>query len=142
MKCCFTSCLCDHMHCILNSLQGIRPPSQVTDVSLTRYLRRGRPCLRVSWTAPQSDAPISRYRIQYKRTGSVFWGSEAATVGSPPPTIVTLISLAVGTNYTVRVSAASSNGRGQWSAEEIERTYRCKFCVSVQLIVLKYISII
>ncbi len=83
------------------------------------------------WTAPQSDAPISRYKIQYKRTGSDFWGSEAATAGSPPPTIVTLISLAVGTNYTVRVSAASSNGRGEWSEEHTERTYGRKFSASI-----------
>ena len=130
------------MHCILNFLQGLNPPSQVTGVSLTRYLRRGRPCLRVRWTAPQSDAPITRYRIQYKRTGTRFWGSEAATAGSPPSTIVTLISLAVGTNYTVRVSATSSNGRGDWSTEETKRTYRCEFCVSMQLIALKCISII
>ena len=103
----------------------------MTGVSLTRYLRRGRPSLIVRWTAPQSDALISRYKIQYKRTGSVFWGSESVTAGSPPPTIVTLISLAVGTNYTVRVSAASSNGRGEWSEEQTERTYRCKFCASI-----------
>jgi len=103
----------------------------VTGVSLTRYLRRGRPSLIVRWTAPQSDALISRYKIQYKRTGAVFWGSEAATVGSPPPTKVTLISLAVGTNYTVRVSATSSNGRGEWSEEQTERTYKCKFSVSI-----------
>ena len=112
-------------------MQGLRPPSQVTGVSLTRYLRRERPSLIVSWTAPQSDAPISRYRIQYKKTGSAFWGSEAATVGSPPLTKVTLISLAVGTNYTVRVSATSPNGRGEWSEEQTERTYKCKFSISI-----------
>ena len=112
-------------------MQGLKPPSKVTGVSLTRYLRRGRPSLRVRWTAPQSDAPISRYRIQYKRTGAAFWGSETAIVGSPPLTKVTLISLAVGTNYTVRVSAASPNGRGEWSEEQTERTYRCKFSASI-----------
>ena len=112
-------------------MQGLKPPSQVTGVSLSKNLRRGRPCLIVSWTAPQSDLPISRYRIQYKRTWSVFWGSEAATAGSPPPTVVTLISLAVGTNYTVRVSATSPNGRGEWSEEQTERTYRRKLRVSI-----------
>ena len=131
MKCCFTSCLCDYVHCILNSLQGVTPPSQVTGVSLTRCLRHGRPCLIVRWTAPQSDLPIIRYRIQYKRTGSVFWGSESVTAGSPPPTIVTLISLAVGTNYTVRVIATTPHGGGKWSEEQTERTYRCKFCASL-----------
>ena len=112
-------------------IQGLKPPSQVTGVSLTRYLRRERPSLIVSWTAPQSDAPISRYRIQYKKTGSVFWGSETVTVGSPPLTKVTLISLAVDTNYTVRVSATSPNGRGEWSEEQTERTYKCKFSTSI-----------
>ena len=146
MKWCFTSCLCDRMHCILNSLQGVTPPSQVTNVSLTRCLRRGRPCLIVRWTAPQSNLPISWFKIQYKRTGAAFWGSEAATAGPPFPTSVTLISLAIGTNYTVRVSATSSNARGEWSEAQTERTYRCKFCVSVSVsvsvIALKYISII
>ena len=112
-------------------MQGLKPPSQVTGVSLSKNLRRGRPSLIVSWTAPQSDAPISRYRIQYKKTGSVFWGSETVTVGSPPLTKVTLISLAVGTNYTVRVSATSPNGRGEWSEEQTERTYKCKFSTSI-----------
>ena len=100
----------------------------MTGVALSKNLRRGRPSLIVRWSAPQSDAPISRYRIQYKRTGAVFWGRETATTGSPPPTIVTLISLDVGTNYIVRVSATSPAGEGIWSAEQTEKTYRCKFC--------------
>ena len=85
----------------------------------------------VRWSATQSDAPLSRYRIQYKRAGTIFWGSETATAGSPPLTKVTLISLAVGTNYTVRVSATSPNGRGEWSEEQTERTYTCKFSASL-----------
>ena len=118
----------DYMNSMLNSVQGVTNPSQVTGVSLTRYLRRGKPSLIVRWTAPQSDLPISQYKIQYKRTGAVFWGSQTATVGSPPLTKVTLIALAVGTNYTVRVSATTPYGRGEWSEEQTERTYRGKFC--------------
>ena len=120
-------------------MQGLKPPSQVTGVALSKNLRRGRPSLIVSWTAPQSDAPISQYRIQYKKTGAVFWGSGTATAGSPPPTSVTLISLAVGTNYTVRVSATSPAAEGIWSAEQTERTYRCKFCAPVLACVI-YVS--
>ena len=127
IKCCFSIKHILHMLFI----QGLKPPSQVTGVSLMRHLRRGRPCLIVRWTAPQSDLPISRYKIQYKRAGTIFWGSEAATAGSPPPTIVTLISLAVGTTYTVRVSATSPNGRGEWSEEQTERTYRCKLSATI-----------
>jgi len=112
-------------------VQGLKPPSQVTGVALSKNLRRGRPSLIVTWTAPQSDAPISQYRIQYKRTGAVFWGSEAATAGPPFPTSVTLISLAVATNYIVRVRATSPAGEGIWSEEQTERTYRCKFCAAV-----------
>ena len=96
----------------------------MTGVSLSKCLRLGRPCLLVTWTAPQSDVTISRYRIQYKRSGTVFWGSEAATAGSPPATFTILVALEVGTNYTVRVCATSVVGDGGWSEEETKRTLR------------------
>ena len=97
---------------------------------MSRLMRLGRPCLNVTWTAPQSDATISRYRIQYKRTGTVFWGSESTAAGSPPPTFVILVALDVGTSYTVRVSATSPIGGGAWSTEDTERTFKCEFYAS------------
>ena len=124
-------CTCTHemMHNWLyffNFLQVLEPPAQVTGVSLSKVLRLGRPGLAVTWTAPQSDVTISRYRIQYKRSGTVFWGSESTIAGSPPTTFAILVSLDVGTNYTVRVGATSVVGDGEWSEEEIERTLRCE----------------
>ena len=111
-------------------VQALEPPSQVTGVSLSKHLRRGRPILLVTWTAPQSDATISRYRIQYKRSGALFWGSQATITGSPPATSHVLISLEPGTNYTVRVSADSAVGTGLWSEEQTERTLACEFYAS------------
>ena len=87
----------------------------------------------VTWDAPQSDVTISRYRIQYKRSGTVFWGSESTIAGSPPVTFTILVALEVGTNYTVRVCATSVVGDGEWSKEETKRTLRCElyalFCL-------------
>ena len=108
-------------------LQELMPPSKVTAVSLSKFLRLGRPGLAVSWNATESVLDISRYRIQYKRSGSVFWGSEAATAGSPPTTFAILVALDTGTNYTVRVCATSAIGDGEWSEEQTERTLRCEF---------------
>ena len=107
----------------------------MTGVSMSRLMRLGRPCLNVTWTAPQSDATISRYRIQYKRTGTVFWGSESTAAGSPPPTFVILVALDVGTNYTVRVCATSPSGDGAWSTEDTERTFRCEFYASIYILI-------
>ena len=103
-------------------LQELDPPAQVTGVSLSKFLRYGIPGLAVSWKVPESVVAISRYRIQYKRTGSYFWGSEAVTAGSPPATFAILVTLEVGTNYTVRVCATSVVGDGEWSKEETNRT--------------------
>ena len=82
----------------------------------------------VSWVTPESVVDISRYRIQYKKSGAIFWGSEAS--GSPPANTVILVALDVGTNYTVRVCATSSVGDGEWSEEQTERTLRCEFYAS------------
>ena len=82
----------------------------------------------VSWDTPESVVDISRYRIQYKRSGAIFWGSEASA--SPPVNTVILVALDVGTNYTVRVCAISSVGDGEWSEEQTERTLRCEFYAS------------
>ena len=110
-----------------NSLKAMQAPSQVTGVSLAKSVRLGKPCLIVTWTAPQSDANISRYNIQYRRSAEGFWGSETAIPGSPPATTFTLMPLDAGTNYNVRVSAVSAIGTGVWSAEQTEETYRCEF---------------
>ena len=87
----------------------------------------------VTWDAPESCVNISRYRIQYKRSRSIFWGSEAVTAGSPPATFAILVALDVGTNYTVRVSATFSVGDGGWSEEVTERTLRSEFFCIIYL---------
>ena len=83
-------------------------PSQVTGVSLSKAVRSGLPALRVTWTAPQSDLTISRYKVQYRRSRDAEWGSEITILGSPPPTSTILTGLDAGTEYSVRVRAVSA----------------------------------
>ena len=116
-----------------NPVQAPEAPSQVTGVSLSKHLRRGKPILLVTWTTPQSDVIINRYKIQFKRSGALFWGSQATVTGSPPSTSHVLISLEPGTNYTVRVSAESALGAGVWSEEQTKRTFASEFCASITI---------
>ena len=113
----------------INSLHALQAPSQVTGVSLSKAVRRGKAILRVTWTTPQSDVNITRYQVQYRRNGTTFWGSEAAISGSPPATSTVLTGLDAGTEYNVRVRASTNftDGDGEWSVVQTERTFDSKF---------------
>ena len=102
-------------------------PFQVTGVSLSKEVRLGRPTLRVTWTAPQSNLTISRYQVQYKRSREEQWGSVITIPGSPPPTSTILTGLDAGTEYSVRVIAVFAVGPGNWSVVQTERTDRSEF---------------
>ena len=106
-----------------NSLPALLAPSQVTGVSLVKIVRQGRPTLRVSWTAPQSDANISEYIVEHRRSGTTSWGSRFRITGSPPTTSTPLPELDAGTEYDVRVRAKSAAGEGEWSEVQTERTF-------------------
>ena len=93
----------------------------MNNVTLSKAVRNGRPSLRVYWTAPQSDVPISQYNVQYRRSGTTSWGSQVTV--SHPATSAFLIGLDAGTKYNVRVRARSAAGSGVWSAVQTERTH-------------------
>ena len=102
-------------------------PSQVTGLSLSKAVSSRLPALRATWTIPQSDEPISKYRLQYRIHGHTSWGSQHTISGSPPPNSTIGPRLAAGTEYDVRVRAVSAEGAGMWSAVQTERTYKSEF---------------
>ena len=77
---------------------------------LAKVVRSGRPALTVTWTAPQSERPITKYQVQYRRTGTTSWSTRDVTTRS-----VTLENLSPGTSYQVQVKAASDVGSGPFS---------------------------
>ena len=91
-------------------------PSRVNSPSLTKMVRSGRPAIRVTWNAPSSDRPITKYRVQYKN-GSTSWRGMDAS----PPT--TLENLSAGTSYQVQVRAVSEIGVGLYSEIKTITTY-------------------
>ena len=113
------------MSCDFNSVPALLAPSQVTGVSLSKAVREGRPALRVSWTAPQSDVTISEYDVQYRRSGTTAWGSQVSA--TYPANSTFLPALDAGTEYDVRVRAVSTAGQGEWSEVRTETTFNSKF---------------
>ena len=112
----------------INSLHALQAPPQVTGVSLSKAVRMGKAILRVTWTTPQSDVNITRYQVQYRRSGTTSWGSQATISGSPPATSTVLTGLDAGTEYNVRVRAVSGAGaEGMWSVEQTARTLDSEF---------------
>ena len=104
--------------------------SQVTGVGVSKAIRSGKPALRVTWTAPQSDVTISQYQVEYKKR-STDW-SAAANHVSPGSTTSTLLeALDAGTVYEVRIRAVSAIGNGTWSRVESETTYKSELCSKV-----------
>ena len=111
-----------HLLVFFNSLQTLQAPSQVTDVSLLKVMQQGRPALVVTWTPPQTDVNISVYQVQYRRSGSILWGSQVTISGSCPAncTSTVLTGLDAGTEYNVRVRAVSELGAGEWCGADRE----------------------
>ena len=96
---------------------AVTVPCQVTGVTVSKAVKSGRPALRVTWTTPQSDAPISQYQVQYRRSGTTSWSSTAPVSGSTTSTY--LEELVAGAEYQVRVRALSAIGNGMWSEVEV-----------------------
>ena len=108
----------------VNFLPALLAPPQVTGVSLSKAVRQGRPTLNVSWTAPQSDVTIFQYHVQYKKSGTTFWGGQVTA--TPPATSTQLPALDAGTEYDVRVRSRSNAVDGEWSEVQTERTVNSK----------------
>ena len=103
-----------------------RIPSQVTGLSLSKAVSSKLPALQANWTIPQSDEPISKYYLQYRIHGTIFWGSQHIVSGSTVNS-TNLTRLEAGTGYDVRVRAVSNVGSGNWSAVQTGRTYISEF---------------
>ena len=97
-------------------------PRKVGPLVLTKVVRSGRPALTVTWTAPQSDRPITKYQVQYRRTGATSWSTRDMRTRS-----VTLENLSPGTSYQVQVRAVSDVGNGPLSDLRTLSAYRGKF---------------
>ena len=115
-------------------------PSQVTVVAVSKAIRSGKPALSVTWTAPQSDVPISHYQVEYRRSGTNWRAANAVSTGSTTSTL--LESLDAGTVFEVRIRAVSAIGNGRWSEVESEITYRSELCSEFKLVETAYIELI
>ena len=120
--CCFITCYFKSLHVLL-------VPSQITDVAVSKDVRGGKPILRVTWTAPQSNASISEYQVQYKVNGTAWWSNQV----TERYTSAILNQVTAGTAYNVRVRAESAAGDGEWSEVHTETTYNSEFKYSCQL---------
>ena len=72
----------------------------------------------MTWTAPQSDRPITKYQVQY-RSGATSWITKDVTSRS-----TTLENLSAWTRYQVKVRAVSGVGAGPYSDARTQITHR------------------
>ena len=107
-------------------LPSLQVPPKVTGVSVSKDTKNGKPSLRVTWTALQSVANLSEYRVQYQRSGES-WGNTSTESVQPNSTSTLLLALLPGTEYNVRVKAVSAAGEGEWSEVHTEATYNSEF---------------
>lgn len=91
------------------SVYSADPPSQVTGLSVDAT---GDGTLDLSWSAPASDASITDYSVEYTPAG----GSASTVLVGSSATSYQLTSLTNGTEYSVRVAAASVVGTGSYSS--------------------------
>ena len=87
-------------------------PQKVGPPVLTKAASSGKPALTVTWTTPQSERPITKYQVQYRRTGTSSWSARDVTIRS---LTLTVGSLSPGATYHVQVRAVSDVGIGPFS---------------------------
>jgi hypothetical protein len=87
-------------------------PQKVGPPTLSKAASSGKPALTVTWTAPQSDRPITKYQVQYRRASTRSWSRRNVTIGS---LTLTVGSLSPGATYQVQVRAVSDVGIGPFS---------------------------
>ena len=108
-------------------------PSQVGPPVLTKAISSGRPALEVTWTKPSSERTITKYQVQYRRSGTTSWSTKDVT-----STSTTLENLSAGTSYQVRVGAVSDVGSGQFSEIRTITTYRGMNSIAIIYIIRIY----
>ena len=133
-KCCFVNCYFKSLHVLL-------APSRITDVTVSKAVREGKPILNVTWNAPQSDVNISQYQVWYKMNETTVWSNQVTERSPFTTAILDLTSaLTAGTAYNVRVRAVSAAGNGEWSDVQTETTYNSEFkcCYQFHIIVVSH----
>ena len=99
---------------------------------MSKAIHLGKPALRVTWTTPQSDEPISQYHVEYRRSGTNWRAANLVSPGSITSTL--LEALDAGTVYEVRMRAVSAIGNGTWSRVESETTYKSELSSEFKLL--------
>ena len=105
-------------------------PSQVDPLVVTKEASSGRPALGVTWTAPSSDRPITKYQLQYG-IQNTRWSDKDVTSRS-----TTLEGLSAGAIYNIRVRAVSDVGAGPYSQRSTVTTYRGMKYIAIIYIIL------
>ena len=100
-------------------------PAKVSGVSAVPGVRSGRPTIRVTWSTPKSDEPISKYHLQYRKATASSW---TAITLAPSETSTVLSGLDRGTVYHVQVRAISVVGSGPFSDRQQVTTHNGKKC--------------
>ena len=114
------------LYCVyFNFPHLLQVPLKVTGVSVTKAVKQGKPTLRVTWTAVQNVANLSKYHVEYRRNGKSNWGNRASR--QPYITSILLPALLPGTEYNVRMRAVSAAGEGEWSEVHTETTFDSEF---------------
>ena len=106
---------------MLHSYISLTEP-KVTNVSVTKSLEDGNVTLKVSWTTPKGELPISEYEVEYRTSDTESWINSTRHSVSPPAKSTILTGLDAGVEYIVRVRALSEIGAGAWSEEHRVRT--------------------
>ena len=99
----------------------------------------GKPALRLNWTTPESDQPIIRYQVTYRRVEDYIWMAIFTSSVS-----LILGNLSAGTRYEIRIRATSDIGFGSYGESITMETYsgkiimhfnypQCIQCVMIRL---------
>ena len=124
----FPSFVCSRCNGVLYSYIFLTE-SKVTDVSVTTSVEDGNVTLTVSWTAPQSELPITEYEVEYRIINTKSWIDSTRLSVSPSTNSTILTGLDAGVEYIVRVRALSEIGAGAWSDEQTTVTPADSECI-------------
>lgn len=90
----------------------IQVPAKMSSVSAVPGVRSGRPIIQITWNPPQSDKPIAKYFLQYRKTTTSVW--TAVTLDSSDTSTI-LNGLDRGMAYYIQMRAISVVGSGPFS---------------------------
>ena len=103
-------------------------PAKMSGVSAVPGVISGRPTIQITWSPPQSDKPIAKYYLQYRKASASSW--TAVTLG-PSETSAVLSGLDRGTSYDVQMRAISIVGSGPFSDLQQVTTHNGERCEDV-----------